>query len=809
MKTLQSIFKGCVSLQTKWPNSFLVILVLLCTTFYLQAQVTGFVFRDYNGNGTKQAGEPGREGIIVKFYSNAALPGKDVFLGQTLTNSSGNYSYSPAVYPVRIEFEIPAGAACNLSPTQDFSGAYGGTYGTAVQFADGPSTHNFVISYPYDFSTEADPYSFVPIMGNGDPLDPNGTAGPMPSIVRFNYLNSGYASNSGRGNNSGHPYVTCATHEQTGTCWGMAYSRQSKKIWTSAYLRRHSGLGPLGSGGIYWFDSEGPYDLNANLKFINMDELGYATSDQVNPYTTAFVGGTCSGNGEVFFSPVIGSNSDRGLPIDKEDPSADPAAWAQVGRLALGDIDISEDGRYLYVVNLYDRKLYEIDLVDPFNPQAPTIANAASRIKSWVIPNPCAGNPQSGEYRPFGLKYSRNRVMVGIVCSGQNADGSSAGGDSQDLLGTIYEFNTSTDTWNGSPNVQFDFSYRDATSQPWKRWQRQWWFQGFDRDACPLITDIELDAEGNIIMGVNDLHGSQIGHVNANLCGSCCPENGSACGDILQAVRDKNSATCQYSISFSPEYYKDNQIHAEPAQGSLSVHFTADFDGILSTFMDPIGIWSFGTMLFDNKTGNMQQTPDANNNNQEGYELVYATSSNKGPFGKANSLGDLETVGIVPPIEVGNLVWLDVDKDGVQDGGEPGIQGVLMEFVDANGNVVGTTTTDANGGYYFNLTNVVDTVGATKPNVLGPQPYSSYMIRISSTHFNGVGLGPIAAYTLTATDVAGAGLADYSDNDATNVAGIAKINITTGGPGENVHTYDFGLIGCPKPICETATITKQ
>ena len=808
MKTLQ-FFANRLGIQLPLVRIiFLFAILTLVVQSQLQSQVTGFVFRDYNGNGTKQAGEPGREGIIVKFYSNAALPGKDVYLGQTTTNSSGNYSYSPAVYPVRIEFEIPSGF-CNLSPAQDFSGAYGGTYGTAVQFADGPEAHNFVISYPFDFSTESDPYVFVPIMGNGDPLDPAGNAKDQTSIVRFNYLNSGYASNSGRGNNSGHPYVTCAKHSQTGTCWGVAYSRQAKKIWTSAFLRRHSGLGPEGSGGIYWFDAEGPYDLNANLKFINLDELGFPTSDQVNPYTTAFVGGSCSGSGEVFFSPVIGSNSDRNLPIDKEDPSADPAAWAQVGRVSLGDLDISEDGRYLYVVNCYDRKLYEIDLVDPFNPQAPTIANAATRIKSWLIPDPCFSNPQSGEYRPYALKYSRGRVMVGIVCSGQKADGTSAGGDSQDLLGTIYEFNTSTDTWNGSPNLQFDFSYRDATSQPWKRWQRQWWFQGFDRDACPLIVDIELDAEGNIIVGVNDLHGSQIGHVNANLCGSCCPENGSACGDILQAVRDKNSATCQYSISFSPEYYKDNHIHAEPAQGALSVHFTADFDGILATYMGPIDIWSFGTMLFNNKTGNMQSTPNANNVNTEGYELFYATSSNKGPFGKANSMGDLETVGVVPPIEVGNLVWLDVDKDGVQDGGEPGIQGVNMEFLDANGNVVGTTVTDSKGGYYFNLTNVVDTVGASKPNVLGPQPFTSYMIRIAASHFNGVGLGPIAAYTLTATDVAGAGLADYSDNDATNVAGIAKINITTGGPGENVHTYDFGLIGCPKPICESATVTKQ
>lgn len=786
-----------------------VLFLALVLSFSSHAQISGFVFRDYNGNGTKQAGEPGREGIIVKFYSNANLPAKDTYLGQTTTNSSGNYSFNPAVYPVRIEFEIPSGL-CNLSPTQDFSGAYGGTYGTAVQFANGPGTRNFVISYPYDFSTEANPSSFVCIMGNGDPLDPTGTAKDQPAVARFNYLNSGFAQNSGRGSNTGHAYVTCARHFQVGSTWGMAYSRQAKKVWVASVVRRHSGQGPEGSGGIYWFDAEGPYDLNANLKFINLDELGFPTSDQVNPYTKAYVGGTCSGNGTVFFSPVLGTNTERELPKLKTDPSADPAAWGQVGRLGLGDIDISEDGRYLYVVNLYDRKLYEIDLIYPFDPEAPTVINALARIKSFPIPDPCSANPKAGEARPFGIKYSRGRVMAAVTCSGQKADGTSAGGTSSDMLGTVFELNATTGIWSTSPVVQFNFNYRDATSQPWIPWRNDWWNNGFDRQAPPLITDIEMDAEGNIILGVTDVHGSQMGHQNANLCGSCCPENGSACGDILQAVRNKNSTNCQYSISFSPEYYKDNHIHAEPAMGSLSVHFTADFDGILSTYMDPIDIWSSGVMLFDNKTGNMKATPDKNNNLTEGYEIIYSSSSNTGPFGKYNSLGDIETVGQVPPIEVGNLVWEDIDKDGVQDGGEPGISGITMEFLDASGNVVGTTVTDANGGYYFNLTNVVDTVGSSKPNVLGPQPYTNYMIRISPTHFSGsVGLGPIAAYTLTGTDISGAGLGNYSDNDAALSGGLAKINITTGGPGENNHTYDFGLIGCPKPICEPVDVTKQ
>lgn len=800
------ISKNLISKEIGLRSVFFVSCMFLWNLSH--AQITGYAFRDYNGNGTQQGGEPGRDGIIVKFYSNAGLPTKDTYLGSTTTNSTGNYSFNPPVYPVRIEFEIPSGL-CNISPSQDFSGANGGNYGTAVQFAFGPSKHDFVVSYPYDFSTEVNPYSFIAIMGSGDPLDPNGNSKDQPAIGRFNYLNSGYAANSGRGQNSGHPYTVCARHEQVGSTWGLAYSRHAKKVWVSSCVRRHSGIGPLGSGGIYWFDAEGPYNLSANLKFINFDELGIPTSDQVNPYTKALtVNSPCSN--KVFFSPVLGSNTDRGLSNDKADPSADPAAWSQVGKLSFGDMDISEDGRYLYIVNLYDKKLYEIDLVDPFNPQAPTIVNVGTRVRSFVIPDPCGGDAQpGGQSRPWALKYSRGRVLVGVTCSAQKANGDPTGGDAADMLGTLYELEASSGTWS-SPILQFNFDYRTATSQPWVPWRTDWWFKGGDSDGCPLISDIEFDAKGNIIIGVMDMHASQLGHKNANLCGSCCPEDARMVGDILQAVRNTNSPSCQYSIKFSPEYYNDNNVHLESSMGALSVHFTADFDGTLSTFMDPVGIWSSGTMLFNNLNGAQQKTLNANNVLEEGYEVIYASPNNQGPFGKANSLGDIETVEIIPPIEIGNLLWLDRDEDGIQDGDELGIPGITIELLDVNGNLIASTVTDSKGGYYFNYTNVVDTIGPLKDNVLGPQVNTDYMLRISPTQFSGgVGLGPIASYTLTPTNQVGAGLTDYSDNDASLVGGLAKINIKTKGPGENDHTFDFGLIGCAKPICHPVNLIKN
>lgn len=51
--------------------------------------------------------------------------------------------------------------------------------------------------------------------------------------------------------------------------------------------------------------------------------------------------------------------------------------------------------------------------------------------------------------------------------------------------------------------------------------------------------------------------------------------------------------------------------------------------------------------------------------------------------------------------EVGDLVWLDIDGDGIKDPGEPGLANVEVTLKDDFGTPIGVTYTDANGGYRF------------------------------------------------------------------------------------------------------------
>ncbi|MBM0753657.1 YSIRK-type signal peptide-containing protein, partial [Staphylococcus epidermidis] len=56
---------------------------------------------------------------------------------------------------------------------------------------------------------------------------------------------------------------------------------------------------------------------------------------------------------------------------------------------------------------------------------------------------------------------------------------------------------------------------------------------------------------------------------------------------------------------------------------------------------------------------------------------------------------------LTPKYNVGDYVWEDTNKDGIQDDSEKGISGVKVTLKDKNGNAIGTTTTDASGHYQF------------------------------------------------------------------------------------------------------------
>ncbi len=103
-----------------------------------------------------------------------------------------------------------------------------------------------------------------------------------------------------------------------------------------------------------------------------------------------------------------------------------------------------------------------------------------------------------------------------------------------------------------------------------------------------------------------------------------------------------------------------------------------------------------------------------------------------GTFGKADGLGNVVAQSFPAPLEIGNRVWQDTNGNGIQDAGEPGIANVTVTLFDVTaGRTVGTTTTDANGDYDFNNSNVAGGLLANH----------QYQVLIPTTQFALTGLG--------------------------------------------------------------------
>ncbi|MDD3328251.1 MAG: SdrD B-like domain-containing protein, partial [Zoogloea sp.] len=118
--------------------------------------------------------------------------------------------------------------------------------------------------------------------------------------------------------------------------------------------------------------------------------------------------------------------------------------------------------------------------------------------------------------------------------------------------------------------------------------------------------------------------------------------------------------------------------------------------------------------------------------------------------------------GLYQKASIGDRVWLDTNKNGVQDSGEAGVAGVTVKLLNAAGAEVATATTDANGNYLF--------------QGLVPGNYSVKVIAPTG-------------YTFTAADQGGN---DALDSDVNQTTGISAQ--TTLVSGENDTSLDAGLV---------------
>jgi len=172
--------------------------------------------------------------------------------------------------------------------------------------------------------------------------------------------------------------------------------------------------------------------------------------------------------------------------------------------------------------------------------------------------------------------------------------------------------------------------------------------------------------------------------------GYTAPETGYSISGVAFGDSNNNGATLPH-----PE------TGEQPIPGA-TIYLYRVVDGeqflIGTTISDADGFYEF----VDLPNGDYIVRADANSS--LGAALKQTTQTTTGgvqPVTILNADSENNDFGFYAPSNISNFVWYDTDGDGIQDAGEPGVSGVVVNLYDTNDNLIATTTTDASGNYQF------------------------------------------------------------------------------------------------------------
>ncbi len=765
-----------------------------CTTNPCGAAGTigGTVYNDFNANGIRDTGEQGYgagiSGVTVKVFDNSGQ------VATTTTNSNGNFTVTGLTTAAKYRVEF------SNYPSGYFSSQNGLASRTDVQIATVPACLYFGLNKPSNYCQD-NPFVFISRYINGNPTASSsvGYTGSRGFLYRFPFNAKDSAVATGA-NFGGYGLKTTFADtlfrgHQIGSTWGLAYNKNKKHLYASTVLRRHTGYGTLGSGGIYKIDMNPTTPTISN--WLNLDGLGFSTGNS-----------------------VINTTS-RNLPSTAYTPNNDAAAYDGIGKYSLGGLEVSEDGNKLFVVNLYDRKLYIIDISNP------SVAPTAANVSSVSIPtNSCSAT--NDNFRPWALKFYNNKIYVGGVCSGETQVYQNG---FPNLTATIYSLDPSNVAGGFTQVFQYNINYRY-----WANWHST--FTDIYASS-PMLTDIEFDKDGSMILGMIDRKGMQMGNQNYLPSGTTLID-GTSSGDILRVhnnngtyVMENNGvsgslvgmggATLSEPLSYARGFFDQQTprqlftngnipVHPTSAQGGLALHQAQG--QVMTTSLSPVNLYAGGVLAL--KASNGEQL--------RAFELHASAynSTGQGSPGKANGYGDLELMCNVAPVEIGNYVWVDEDVDGLQDPTEAPIVGANVRLYSRTGTLVGVTTTNSVGEYYFNTSNVdttgVSTAGVPVTGLTGMSFNTRYYVVVGkdgafNTSTNRLTISS-GIYQITTANTGFGTNADANDSDGTLASGVLAvvngfpyISLLSGSAGNSNHTYDFGF-RCISPSFTGVTVNQ-
>jgi hypothetical protein len=785
--------------------------------------VSGTVFQDFNANGVREtalrlgrAVDRGIAGVEVRAFDRTGA-----LVGTATTSATGAYTLSVTgadTSDVRIEFSIPDTAELRgLVPSTSTvsTGASGSTRGTTIQFATiGDTGVDLGLNRPGEYC-QNDPTLVTCGYHRGTGTTTTVGAFTLPgAMVNFTDQNA--------------TATRIGSSLALGSVFGIGVDR-TRNVYLGTHLKRHVEYG-IG----------GPTNT---IYRINLDR-----PDEVSIFLTL--------PGEL---PVHDPTPAGTLP----EYSGDVGVFPFVGRVGLGDVDVTPDGRTLLAVDVDETapKLYLIPLVgtgDAVEPGTYAVT-AIPRPDADGVARPAFFDAVAcpGIWHPMGLGVRGDRILVGGVCGAEDTvtptlpNGPHLTRSTAFVLeyeeavpGTRDGSGTFRVIWADSLGYERGCVYREGTRVPcsdatsrvgtiatadWGAWNEYPILRAIDGPTGGLfasnpqaqLANIEILDTGGLVLGFRDRYQDQMMSGNAAWSQAYVDPlftnppltyprgTGSMAGGDIRRIcatpdglRTESDGTCPASdlpggrhldASGQREYFEDAYVnwgtppnHPETMTGGLASQ--PGFPGVWANAYDVTRLGSQGTYALGPAAARLG-TAFRGSSSGYGAQIGGRDYGNLNGFSKGIGLADLEVLCDAAPIEIGDRVWRDLDGDGVQDPGEPGIAGVTVRLYDADGNLVATTLTDANGQYRFTSAD-------------GLQPGTPYTIRFDEPADYAPG-GPLADNLLSPSGADGPADADSDaiDSDATIPSGgtfgvttFPTIAVAPLEPGDNVHTYDAGFV---------------
>jgi uncharacterized repeat protein (TIGR01451 family) len=461
----------------------------------------------------------------------------------------------------------------------------------------------------------------------------------------------------------------------------------------------------------------------------------------------------------------------RSLGINLGNPvvsdAQDCAYGTQVGYIGLGSLALSEDEKYLYATNLYKNTLIKI----------PTERSKLNETEEIAIPNPgCSG----GNMHAFALKNYKNKLYIGVTC------GAEISKNENDNVVHIYEYDYQLKT----------FSEIFQTSYPKGYFHND---PPYDVKVQHWLTDIEFTDEGNMVLVLNDRTGhryclgtaGRLDVQNGDVLmvwykdGIWQLENNGKAG-TLTGTGIGNAEGPGGGEFFGFDYWPTNpMLHPETSTGSALV-IPGSGEVLVPVYDPESSAYSGGVKRFKTSNGALN-----------GTFSIY-THKTYPQFGKASGFGEIEALYDPLPLEIGDYVWFDGDKDGIQDPTETGVAGLGVSLYDENCIKVGTTTTNFEGYYLFNNSNVDIDGDGNSDNL---EILKQYYVVIDDQRFSGEKLSiDSKPYYLTIINKGTGENKDKNDNDGVIAQGVCTafngkpfIPVLTESSGHNRYDADFGF----------------